>query len=121
MNDSADRFNKSRKAIPTGRDSLSEAEALRLAQEGIPAGFEGLYQLHSKRVYRVCQCVTKNPTEAEELTRKAFLALFRNIRTFRGPSQLSRWLHRTTADVALVELRKRAHVPPSPDDVSERV
>lgn len=121
MNHLADHFNKSRKVIETDGDKLSEAEALRLAQKGVPAGFESLYQLYLRRVYRVCQHVTKSPVEAEELTQKAFLSPFRNIHAFRGPSQLLRWLHRTTADAALVELRKRPQVPPSLDDAPKCV
>ncbi|MGH9574671.1 MAG: RNA polymerase sigma factor [Candidatus Acidiferrales bacterium] len=121
VNHLADHLKKSRRAIGRGGGSLSEAEALRLAQEGVPAGFEGLYQLHSKRMYRVCQRVTKSPTEAEELTQKAFLALFRNIHIIRQTSQLFKWLYRTTADVALLELRKSRRVLRTLDDVPKCV
>ena len=86
---------------------LSEREAVRLAQEGDSAGFERLYQLHSRRVYRLCLHMVKDPAEAEDLTQSAFLQTFRKIHTFRGDSLFSTWLHRLTINIVLMRLRKR--------------
>jgi len=92
---------------------LPEAEALRLARKGVPAGFESLYQLHGRRVFRMCLRSASSPAEAEKLTQKMFLELFRNIRKFRAPSQLTGWLYRMTAEIALRELRKKPYVAAS--------
>src|SRR5580700_11876192 len=86
---------------------LSESEAVRLAQEGDPEGFERLYQLHSRRVYGLCLHMVKNPTEAEDLTQSAFLQTFRKIHTFRGDSCFTTWLHRLTVNTVLMHFRKR--------------
>jgi len=86
---------------------LSENEAVRLAQEGDSNGFERLYQLHSRRVYRLCLHMVKNSTEAEDLAQSAFLQTFRKIQTFRADSRFSTWLHRVTVNIVLMHLRKR--------------
>src|ERR1700739_4714410 len=96
---------------------LSENEAVRLAQEGDSEGFERLYQLHSRHVYRLCLHMVKNPTEAEESTQIAFLQTFRKIQTFRADSRFSTWLHRLTVNIVLMHFRKRKRSEPSLDEM----
>jgi RNA polymerase sigma-70 factor (ECF subfamily) len=87
---------------------LSEAEAIRRAQEGDAEAFERLYGLHSGRVYALCLRMMKgNASEAEDLTQEAFLQLFRKIGTFRAESAFSTWLHRLTFNIVLMRLRKK--------------
>ncbi len=87
--------------------SLTEAEAIKQAQEGDAAAFEFLYKAHCRRVYSLCLRMIKNPAEAEDLTQQAFLQLFRKIGTFRGESGFSTWLHRVTVNVVLMHLRRK--------------
>src|ERR1700693_4969906 len=96
---------------------LSENDAVRLAQEGDPEGFERLYQLHGRRVYGLCLHMVKNPTEAEDLTQDAFLQTFRKIQTFRADSRFSTWLHRLTVNIVLMHLRKRKRTEISLDEI----
>jgi len=86
---------------------MTEAEAIRLAQQGDASAFEHLYRLHSRRVYALCLRMVGNPAEAEDLTQDAFLQLFRKIGTFRGESAFSTWLHRLSVNVVLMKLRKK--------------
>ena len=95
---------------------LSENEAVRLAQEGDSEGFERLYELHSRRVYRLCLRMVKNPAEAEDLTQSAFLQTFRKIQSFRADSRFSTWLHRLTVNIVLMHFRKRNHSELSLDE-----
>ncbi len=74
--------------------ALPEGETVRRAQAGDPDAFERIYKLHSRRVYALCLRMAGNPTEAEDLTQEAFLTVLRKIRTFRGESAFSTWLHR---------------------------
>ena len=95
-------FGQSRKS------ALSEAEAIRRAQQGDAEGFERLYKLHSGRVYALCLRMMKgNASEAEDLTQEAFLRMFRKIGTFRAESAFSTWLHRLTFNIVLMRLRKK--------------
>ena len=87
---------------------LSEAEAIQRARHGDPTAFECLYRTHSRRVYALCLRMVGNSAEAEDLTQEAFLLLLRKIRTFRGESAFSTWLHRLTVNIVLMRLRKKS-------------
>src|SRR5277367_3826088 len=76
----------SKRAVPpaspvAGADKLTEAEAIRRAQNGDPAMFEYLYRQHCQRVYAVCLRMVRDAADAEDLTQEAFLVVFRKIRT----------------------------------------
>ena len=86
---------------------MTEAEAIRLAQQGDAGAFERIYRLHSRRVYALCLRMVGNTAEAEDLAQDAFLQLFRKIGTFRGESAFSTWLHRLSVNVVLMKLRKK--------------
>ena len=104
---------------PIQSGELTEAEAIRQAQQGDAAAFERLYRLHSRRVYALCFRMVGNSAEAEDLAQEAFLQLFRKIGTFRGESAFSTWLHRLTVNVVLMRLRKKAIAVTSLDEQSE--
>jgi len=91
----------------TDTGEMTEAEAIRLAQQGNAGAFERIYRLHSRRVYALCLRMVGNTAEAEDLTQDAFLQLFRKIATFRGESAFSTWLHRLAVNVVLMKLRKK--------------
>src|SRR6266699_3245039 len=93
-------------AIENG-GSLTEAEAIGQAKQGVAAAFEYLYTAHCRRVYSLCYRMIKNPAEAEDLTQQAFMQLFRKISTFRGESGFSTWLHRVTVNIVLMYLRRK--------------
>lgn len=86
---------------------LPESDAIRQAQRGDASAFERIYRLHSRRVYALCLRMAGNPTEAEDLTQEAFLTVLRKIRTFRGESAFSTWLHRITVNLVLMRFRKK--------------
>jgi RNA polymerase sigma-70 factor (ECF subfamily) len=102
-------------------DKENETDIIQRAAEGDPAAFECLYRSHSKRVYAICLRMLGNTADAEDLTQEAFLLLFRKIKTFRGESAFSTWLHRLVINTVLMHLRKRSlpvlsmETDPSPD------
>ena len=85
----------------------NESDAIRAAQEGDRSAFEFLYELHSRRVYRVILRILKNVSDTEDLTQQVFLGLFRKIGSFRGESAFTTWLHRLTVNQVLMHFRKR--------------
>jgi len=106
-------------AVSKPAATLTEAEAIRLAQAGDAAAFEFLYQLHGRRVYALCLRMVGNPADAEDLMQEAFLQLFRKIGTFRGESAFSTWLHRMTVNVVLMRLRKKSLPAASLEETTE--
>jgi RNA polymerase sigma-70 factor, ECF subfamily len=103
---------------PLKPDTASMQETIRLAQQGDATAFEAIYQLHSRRVYALCLRMTGDPVEAEDLTQEAFLQLFRKIHTFRGEAAFSSWLHRLTANIVLMRLRKKKPIALSLDEMT---
>jgi RNA polymerase sigma-70 factor, ECF subfamily len=112
------------KALPFATHSnaveLSEAEAIRLAQQGDERGFERIYRLHSQRIYALClRMMRGNAAEAEDLTQESFMQLFRKIRTFRGEAAFSTWLHRLAFNIVLMRLRRHSYQAVSLDETPE--
>src|SRR5246127_729085 len=95
--------------------SSSFSEAIRLAQQGDAPAFEIIYQQHSARVYALCLRMLRDPVQAEDLVQEVFIQLFRKIHTYRGESAFSTWLHRLTANLVLMRLRRKKPISISLD------
>jgi len=99
-------------------DSASFSEAIRLAQQGDAAAFDFIYKHYCGRVYALCLRMLHDPVEAEDLAQEVFIQLFRKIHTYRGESAFSTWLHRLTANLVLMRLRKKKPVSISLDEIT---
>jgi len=106
-----------REEKPLNRDNSDISDVIQLAQRGDVGALELIYRLHCSRVYTLCLRMVKDPGEAEDLTQEAFMQLFRKIHTFRGGAALSSWLHRLTANIVLMRLRKRKSISTSLDKI----
>lgn len=100
--------------------NAQETETIRRAQRGDAKAFEQLYRRHSSRVFALCLRMLKNATDAEDLMQETFLTVFRAIRTFRGHSAFTSWLHRVTTNCVLMHLRKKALVQIPLEEVTAR-
>jgi len=100
----------SRITFVNGEFQMSESEAIERAKLGDTDAIDVLYHLHQRRVHSLCFRMTADRSAADELTQDVFLQLFRKVRTFRGESALSTWLHRVAVNLVLMRLRKR-HPP----------
>ena len=81
-------------------------ENVLLAAAGDLKAFEDIYKAYHRRVYSRCLRMTRNVSEAEDLTQDVFVQLFRKLKTFRGESSFSTWLHRITVNAVLMHFRK---------------
>lgn len=94
------------------------------AQAGDQTAFRELYRQHAGRVYALCLRLTGNAGDAEERTQDVFVRLWDNLRSFRGESAFSSWLHRLAVNVVLNELRttkrreQRVALAEDPDSVA---
>lgn len=106
-----------------GANKLSLAQRARRGDED---AFAELFELHQRRVYCLCLSMTKDASEAEDLTQEAFLQVFRNLATFRGDSAFSTWVYRIAINTVLMKRRRRCppmfslDEPASPDSPSLR-
>ena len=89
------------------------------AQAGDQTAFRDLYRQHAGRVYALCLRLTGDGREAEERTQDVFVRLWDKLRSFRGESAFSSWLHRLAVNVVLNERRttgrREKRVMPSED------
>jgi RNA polymerase sigma-70 factor, ECF subfamily len=87
-------------------------------QNGDSEAFAGLFHAHKARIYYICLRMTNNTVQAEDLTRDAFLQVFRKLSTFKGNSPLSAWFFHSAINTILTHFRKKAPKQISPDEPS---
>jgi len=75
------------------------------AQSGDQTAFRDLYRQHAGRVYALCLRLTGDDGDAEDRTQDVFVRLWDKLRSFRGDSAFSSWLHRLAVNVVLNERR----------------
>jgi RNA polymerase sigma-70 factor (ECF subfamily) len=75
------------------------------AQAGDQTAFRELYRQHVGRVYALCLRLTGSSGDADERTQDVFVRLWDKLRSFRGESAFSSWLHRLAVNVVLNERR----------------
>ncbi|HEX9349354.1 MAG TPA: sigma-70 family RNA polymerase sigma factor [Gemmatimonadales bacterium] len=75
------------------------------AQAGDQTAFRELYRQHAGRVYALCLRLTGDDGDAEDRTQDVFVRLWDKLRSFRGDSAFSSWLHRLAVNVVLNERR----------------
>src|SRR5215210_8284964 len=88
--------------------SQYDYQLARKVADGDMLAFEELYSRYHRRLYNLCLRMTKNPTEAEDLTQEAFIQIHHKIGSFRGESALMTWLYRLTTNVVLMNFRKHS-------------
>jgi RNA polymerase sigma-70 factor, ECF subfamily len=82
--------------------------SIQLAAAGDVTAFEEVYQSHYRRVYSLCLRMTRNVSDAEDLTQDVFVQLFRKLKTFRGESSFNTWSYRLIVNEVLMHFRKRS-------------
>jgi RNA polymerase sigma-70 factor (ECF subfamily) len=75
------------------------------ACDGDDSAFAALYQAHAGRVYALCLRLEADTMRAEELTQDVFVHAWERLRSFRGESAFSTWLHRLAVNVVLTDRR----------------
>jgi RNA polymerase sigma-70 factor (ECF subfamily) len=103
--------------VPPADDLVARAQA------GDQTAFRELYRQHAGRVYALCLRLTGHAGDAEERTQDVFVRLWDKLRSFRGESAFSSWLHRLAVNVVLNEARttKRRELRVMPADDPDTV
>jgi len=80
-----------------------------------PEALDELLARHGAEVHAVAFMITRNPSDAEEVTADALLTAWRKIGSLREPGRLRPWLLRITTRLALrQQARSRGVLPISP-------
>src|ERR1700744_4110116 len=71
--------------------------------------FEELYIKYSPQVFRVCMGYINDREHARDLTQETFIAVWKNLSTFRNQSKISTWIFRIATNNCLraIERSKR--------------
>jgi len=68
--------------------------------------FEDIYLRYSPQIYRVCMGYFNDPAAAKDLTQETFIAVWKNLSTFRQQSKLSTWIFRIATNICLRAIEK---------------
>ncbi len=95
------------------KDKVSASQALDLDSDLIVACKQGdrqaqyeLYKRYKDWVFNIAYRMANHREEAEDLTQKVFLQIYRNIDSFRGESAFSSWIYRMTVNLSINHFRK---------------
>jgi RNA polymerase sigma-70 factor (ECF subfamily) len=84
-----------------------EAALVAEVQSGNATCFETLMGRYERKIFHLAKNITKNDSDAEEVTQESFFKAFEHIEDFKGESRFFTWLVRITVNQALMNLRKR--------------
>ena len=99
---------------------MTEAEALRLCQEGSPDAFRHLVERHKNTLFGTAVLMTGDRAAAEEHVQEAFLSAWRGISGFRRGRPFKPWVVRILVNRIVSSRRARA-LPTAPLEDAERV
>jgi len=106
----------------TAQHATSDDALAEYARQGGHAAFEILVARHQDRIYRLAMRMSRNSSDAEEITQETFLRAHCAIATFRRKSRFGTWLYRIAMNEALMRKRAAGRRPThSLDAMAERL
>ena len=72
--------------------------------------FEEIYSLYSPQILRVCMGYVNDHDQAKDLTQETFIAVWRNLSSFRNESKISTWIFRIATNNCLRAIEKNKRV-----------
>jgi RNA polymerase sigma-70 factor (ECF subfamily) len=77
------------------------------SRAGDHAAFAAFIEGHEQRVRAVLTRLLDDPRDVEEALQDTFLAVWRNLDSYRGEAAISTWLYRIATNTALMRARRR--------------
>src|SRR5262245_1248067 len=90
---------------------VDEAGLVRAAQGGDQAAFTEIVRRYQRSVYRTAYGLTRNASDANDLSQEAFVRAYHAIGRFRAGEPLHPWLTRITVNLAFSLFRRRKRRP----------
>ena len=96
---------------------VTEADSLLVRRfvHGDNAAFDELMRRHEDRIFALAYRMTGNRADALDATQEAFVAAFRNARSFKGTAAFSTWLYRIGINACTDLLRRKKRLVPTED------
>ena len=92
---------------PDSNATEETAALIARARDGDEAAFGALMCVHYEPIFRTVYAIVRNEHDAREVCQEAWLAVWREIKSFRGASKFTTWVHPIAVRKALDHLRKR--------------
>lgn len=73
--------------------------------------FLELFHRHNNRVFRVAYRILNNEADAEEIVQEVYIKVLTKVSDFRFHCKFTSWIHRITANLALMRLRSMRRRP----------
>lgn len=114
---------------PLVTDARTDLEVIRDVIGGARADFEVLVRRHNQRLFRAARAVSRSDEDAEDVLQQTWLAVYKNLASFRGDAAFTTWATRIAVHEAIAFGRKRPVIAEvkegadggaTPDDVVER-
>lgn len=77
------------------------------AIDGDRIAFKALFDRHHRRVFGLVYRLSRDSSQAEDLTQEVFVQVWQKLASFRGESLFTTWLHTVATRIAITELRKQ--------------
>lgn len=104
---------------PAPSTAVDPLRALALAaRDGESAAFSALYERTRDQAWRVLARVVGPGPDVEDLLQEAYLQLLKALKSYRGDSKVTTFLHRVCVNVGLMHLRGRRR---RPEDATDEV
>ncbi len=87
-------------------DPVKDAALIAGCRKGERRAQVALYQQYKDWVFNIALRMTNQQQEAEDISQKVFLQIFRKIASFRGDAALSSWIYRMTVNICINHFRK---------------
>ena len=84
-----------------------EAELLQRAQAGDEEAFGVLMRNHYEPVFRLVHSIIRDEHTARDVCQEVWIAVWRNLKNFRGAAKFSTWVHPIAVRRAIDHLRSR--------------
>ncbi|MDH4196856.1 MAG: sigma-70 family RNA polymerase sigma factor [Candidatus Aminicenantes bacterium] len=88
-------------------DDRKDEDLVVLARSGRPEAFMELVRRHRERIFVMIYGMTRDRSDAEDLTQETFLAAYRALGRFRQRSSFYTWVYRIAVNLSLNFLKKR--------------
>lgn len=86
---------------------MNEKEVIKSIREGDTALFSKIVERYERMVFRIAMGYLHHKEDAEDATQEIFIKLFRSLSSFKGDSELSTWIYRTTVNHCLDTIEKK--------------
>jgi RNA polymerase sigma-70 factor, ECF subfamily len=93
---------------------VTEDRFLERLRSGDEMAYEELVRTHTGRLLATARHFLSRTEDAQDAVQEAFVSAFRSVKSFRGGSSLSTWLHRILINACLMKLRGASRRPEAP-------